>query len=601
MNQKKNKTILIVTIVLVVVLALLGVLVFATTDVLKSSKTLFFKYGAQMFQESGITSSELVKYFEKQKITPYETDGKFETRVESKENQEEFDDLNKMDITFKGQVDTANNKATQDIQINYTDEVNFPFSYRQTGDILGLQTKYVGKNYIAIDTSTELEGNNGAGSKIINLKEKLNSAKSDDKNANAQKNFIKDPYVNVINQQLTSEMFTKVKSENGKGYKLTLSTEKIKEIYVGLLEVLKDDQETIDLINEFLEMDSNLAKITTSKIEDSIEETNEMEISSKDIEIIVYEKGKLLSGIEIKTDVANVSLNKKQSSDEAEYVVKIGIKEPIENAEEKVEVEEVGTITLIAKYTGLRGMQTVNEDYQIKIEVQEEGIAYTHHYNNAVNFITVADIEDLDDSNSMILNNQSEEEIATLMQAIIERIGKVNEDQMKELGIEKNENPLSKMSFSAYMTMSGSDRLLKAANDAKKDSDEAFKQEMERQEERDKIVFGEYDENTDDEVSNGMDEQIIMAHNKKFEKYAGKIKGVTVKGLLTEIKANNEANKEDAKDQMIKEINFLGEEFEANDQNISSIKEQIDKDKEYRIECEKTEEGIIYRITINEQ
>ena len=53
---------------------------------------------------------------------------------------------------------------------------------------------------------------------------------------------------------------------------------------------------------------------------------------------------------------------------------------------------------------------------------------------------------------------------------------------------------------------------------------------------------------------------------------------------------------------LIKEINFKGEEYEASEQNIAFIKEDIDMEKNYRVEFEKDQDtGIIYRVVINEK
>ena len=98
-------------------------------------------------------------------------------------------------------------------------------------------------------------------------------------------------------------------------------------------------------------------------------------------------------------------------------------------------------------------------------------------------------------------------------------------------------------------------------------------------------------------TNNGMSELAINTFNNKFEVYQGtNLSPQTVKGLLTTISLNNE-NGEGYK---IKEINFEGQEYEASEQNITFVKSDIDKEKNYRVEFEKDQDtGIIYRVIIN--
>ena len=96
----------------------------------------------------------------------------------------------------------------------------------------------------------------------------------------------------------------------------------------------------------------------------------------------------------------------------------------------------------------------------------------------------------------------------------------------------------------------------------------------------------------------------VNTFNQKFEVYEStNSKGVTVKGLLSTISLNNQSEEINNK---IKEINYNGEEYEATEQNIKLIKEEIDKEieneKNYRVEFEKDQDtGLIYRAVINEK
>ena len=94
-------------------------------------------------------------------------------------------------------------------------------------------------------------------------------------------------------------------------------------------------------------------------------------------------------------------------------------------------------------------------------------------------------------------------------------------------------------------------------------------------------------------------EEEIANFNAEYEMYASpNLPGVTTKGLLSIIDGNNQSNTYQFK---IEEINFNGEEFEATQQNIASVKEELYTGSAYRVEFEKDPAtGAIYRAVINE-
>lgn len=54
------------------------------------------------------------------------------------------------------------------------------------------------------------------------------------------------------------------------GYKLSLTGTDLQNVLVKLLETLKNDQTTVDKLNEYLKIQKNSAKITASQIDDAI-------------------------------------------------------------------------------------------------------------------------------------------------------------------------------------------------------------------------------------------------------------------------------------------------------------------------------------------
>lgn len=550
MNQKKSRTILIVAIVLVVIL-IIGIgfaYAYVATDIFRSDKELFLKYITQTADEKkGFINSDVTQYFKKKKDTPYETNGKISFNIESSTDQDSIENTNNCNITIKGKVDNANEKTKQEISVNYSEEVKLPFIFQKVGELVGIQTDYIGSKYIGtkidelsnIQTNSNFSANNSETTKI-----------EDVQISDEQLKYIKDTYYRVLEQELKDSNFATIKADNDKAYQLVLSGEEIKNILVKLLETLKSDQVTLDKINEYISTQNLIPKIETSDIEEEIEDLNNENFDDEKLQITVYVSNKKLSKIEIFINDINVTIEKQESGNSKQYNVSLDINENDENIK----------IYLNAKYSGLQSLQTITEDYEFGIQTDFSN--YIYYYNNEVNFVDSINIEDFNKDNILVLSDYEEEQIETLETAIMERMSAVNKQQMEKLGLTEDQNPLQYVLPLSELLISPFD------------------------------LF--------DEISYSMDETTVNTFNNKFEMYqSSNLKGVTVKGLLSTIEMNNENEDNDNK---IEEINFDGQEYEPTEQNITLMKSEVELESEYRVEFEKNENtGIIYRAVINKK
>lgn len=545
MRQKRNSKIILIAIILLVILILLagGAYTYFATDTFKSNKELFFKYVTQMGdKEEGFIEANLKEYFEKQKNTPYMNEGSLSVNVTDPDNQEQFKNVNNMNVTFDGQTDRANSQLLQNISINYSDRVKFPFSFKQIGNTIGIQTRYVGSKYIAVDKD-ELQNTEESFEK---LKEFSNVTVTQD-----DLQHIKDTYFNVLNQQLQDSNFSKIEEANSKGYRLILTGEELKNITVKLLETLKNDQSTLDKMNEYLKIYKNSTKITSSDIDNLIKDiNNDSEINDKNIEITVYQEKQRTSKLMIKIDKeATIQIEKNITGNSQQYNILLEISQ--EDAAIK--------INLSANYSGVQSLQSITENYELNIEL-ENSVSYRYNFINNIDFSDSINIETFSDSNSMLLNDYDEEQVASFMQAVEQRLEETNKKQMAELGLEENENPLQY----AIPQLGIYTSALNAVN------------------------------------TNNISEEEVATFNSKFENYEStNLQGVTVKGLLSTIQLNNESQEDDRK---IKEIHFDGQEYEVTDQNITLIKSSVETETAYRVEFERDEDtGLIYRAVINKK
>lgn len=573
MNQKKNTKILLILIIIIVIIILagVGILVFAT-DIFKSDKEMFFKYMADIVDpKKGFIDEELKQYFEKKNNTPYNDEGEFSINISCDPNtlsenlQKNVDSTNNFNISFSGQVDTANSKAAQNISLNYSNDVKFPINYKQIENKIGLQTKYVGSKFVAIETeklnkfSEDLDDVESYEEMVDKLQKMEKAELTED-----EKSHIKDTYITVINQQLEKDKFSKVKESDMSGYKLSLTGTDLQNVLVKLLETLKNDQTTVDKLNEYLKIQKNSAKITASQIDDAIKSIkDDTDFSDKNFEIAVYQKNRDVCKLVIETTEGTIAIEKKIEGNQQNIVVSYEMKE-----------DKKSKISFSANFENLESLQNIKENYELIMSLPEvtesstttdvDSEVVVYKFSNDINFTDSATVEDFSSDNSLMLTDYDSDQVSSFLNAVAERISEVNEQQMGQLGLEASENPIviNMMIPFSYLYLGN----MYALN----------------------------------QVNSNMSEAEINNFNQKFEAYEStNLKGVTVKGLLSTISLNNQSEETSNE---IKEINYNGEEYEASEQNITLIKGEIDTEKSYRVEFEKDQDtGLIYRAVINEK
>lgn len=565
MEQRKNTKVLKILIITIsiLILVLIGIVAYLyfQTDLLRSDKELFFKYIAQMGDtENGFIDNQIMQYFSKKENTPYTNDGTIRLKMESRDIDEQtkksLDDFN---ISFNGKVDTLGNKSEQEISLNYSDDVKFPIIYRQIKETLGLKTEFVSKSFIAIDTNNTSTLPYDIASTINQVKSILEKAKETEQvEMTEQEKQIINKYFQVLNQSIDKSKFSKVEESNSTGYKLILTEEDFRNIIVKLLETLKDDQIALDKINEYMQKLNASNTIEKSVIENLIEELNNTQIeNSQQFEITVYNKNKKTNKLKISAGEVAITLEKIKGSNQTSISISLNLTTGGVFADDNKEMN----LLLAVNLTGLETMQNVKEDYQITFKSGDE--SGTYQIGNAVNFAQNVDIEEFSEENSLVLNDFEEEQVTNFLENVIQRIEEVNKQQMEELGLKEDENPLF------YMTLSGLSHRTSTLPDTQ------------------------------------MNEMMISTFNATWSKYEGTQAGVTVKGLMTELDVELDTENIDSYKEYglkIEEINFNGEEYEATRENIALIKEEMSLEKEYRVEFESKEDtGAIYRIVINEK
>lgn len=650
MGQKKKRGLVITILVLLIIILLLiaGIAyLYLFTDLLKTNKQLFFQYTAKLVQEQdGFIDNAVMQYFQRKQSSPYETSGDIALDISIPSIEDSLQIVNDFNITYSGKTDVSNAKSENEISINYSDSLKFPFTYRKTNTLTGIQTQYIGGNFVAVKNNEELSGFGDLNRfiKLQNFKFSIEELRN-----------LKTTYFDNILNQLEDSKFSKLTEGELTGYRLTLTKEEFKNILVQMLEALRTDETTLNKINEIREILGISSQFDSGTIEDLLEIIqNDLEIG-ENIQLTVYQNGGNFNRIDIGIGEDVLTINKEGNGQEITYSIALN------NTK-----DEGDHITFNAKYTGL-GADNVTEAYEFVYEgkdifndlmaetqrsqgstqIANEGefarLLMTQVLTNRVSNgnsstpIELTDIEqELSSGNDEQYTNMTVEQetdttfkitfIDTGDEFIFDNTGilvEQPETTSQTSSSSSAENSTSKYQYTVTNTIQFVDSVeIEDLTDQNavilNDKDNAYitnlinaieqrltevnKLQMEElgvAEEANPIQFLLPSTFMTEGTSSSLNEQDVNTFNQKFELYQStNTKGATVKGLLTTIQNNNETEGNN----QIEEINFDGEEYEVTEQNITYLKSSINVEDSYRVEFEKDiSTGLIYRAVINKR
>ena len=492
--RNKSKVIIIAIIVLIVMVIGILAAMFFLTDIFKTNRQKFIKYGLQVTEfVNGEQLLNLSTYFEKQMTTPYESSGTYTTKVQDENNymmqEKEKEVLNNAVINFKGYADWNNNKLKEELSLDYTEDVKFPINLMLTPDLMAMQTDYVGSKYVA--TKNTVTNTTNETEEIAPEAEAVAISQFIDVAKTHTADFIK-----ALDEIFPNERFEEIEQENMTGYKITLTEEDLKNMLIKFLQITKEDPNMLNALNQL--MQSNSADIvgapeeelTAQKIDEYIAELqsdsqentsiNDYENSEsysynstykqsnmpESMDVIVYVQNSNLSkiaisnedgnieiqrdarGLNIKTETLNIKLQSQADADTANISIDFDVK-----GEEGFTVN----LALAASFVGMQNSNAV-EDYQITLAMSNEqgSIQYNHKLNRNVTFVDSVQIEDLTEENTLNLDQMQEEERNNFNNLLNQRFAQVFAEQANQLGIEQvpvlNMIPLVGMTTSILTT-----------------------------------------------------------------------------------------------------------------------------------------------------
>jgi len=405
MMQMKKKKLIMIIVAIVLTIILLGVSIYIflylATDMFKSDKTLFSKYLEKGVYNVSTLSSNLGRneFDIILEQNPFETDTQIKlnytqninTSAESTANQ-----INKLNIQIKGQTDKQNQYNYQNAKLMNDNELLFDVEYIEQDDIIGIKFPELFKEYILIENQNVKElfediNNIEDISQIpdeintnYNILEMLNFTEK-------EKESIKNSYINVL-KDIEKEKFSKNTNQsiqingtqiNTNSYILTLTKEELNNIYIKLLEELKNDEIILSKIEKVSkELNSwlmivnkdilDLKTVFTNKIEEMIQQIRRTNIGNDETKIIIYESNGNTLRIEIQStdneiyidtlDIEGKYIEYKYKSKKTADSTKITIREKANEMSisfENMIQDEIKTLEISKKVTGNRCIKTI--------------------------------------------------------------------------------------------------------------------------------------------------------------------------------------------------------------------------------------------------
>lgn len=454
----KKKIILAIILVIILLGAGISYAYFAT-DLFKTDKEIFLSYilDSKMLEQFG--DKAITDYVEKQNSTAYTNKGEI-TLNASGLGEEVESVLNKTKVTIEGKNDNVQNKVEQNITLDFSQGFNIPISFRNNGDIYGIQSDFLSEKYIAVRNENlhalfqkfdiDTEG----------MPDKIDFSQQPFTVEEQQK--LEEKYGILLANNLEDELFTKSKVENQTVVTLNMSEAKFIDVFVKVLTELRNDDLFLNKLGDSQKatVQEEIDKLITDLSDIKTSETNRFEIKiyikskkvqkiefnvlensasigsiiveSADNELLlkVYDTNKQIGSMRITKEVSgidisyNISINLNSDGDELQLDCTLLYK----NILALNNVEEICDIKLSTKSSDIEKDEEDEEDVDSSIFVPTiptngENMEINVKYSNLKTFTSELQIEELNSSNAIILNDATEEELQGLLLGIYQKFG----------------------------------------------------------------------------------------------------------------------------------------------------------------------------------
>lgn len=516
MPRKKRIALAIaIPVIIVMIIITTGILLYLNTDMFKSNKTLFLKY----LGENSENLKAIQDVFESSEYEKKLQDNKYTETTEIKANytnnlqttsEDTSNSINKAKIIIKGQKDQPNKYCYKDFKLikeedstiseeNQNNDENSnstnneqgiaEIEYIQNNNNYGVRFSDLFKQYLLVENNNLKELFEKIGYSEQQLGNIPNSFEIDKmtlediKFTEEELNNIKERYVNIVSKNVTDKNFEKkskqIISINDKNistnaYILNITNEQLNNLYINLLEDLKQDdiilnkiekiQEKISLIKINSSESLNLKEKFIENIDSTIEKINKTNIGSQETKIIVYENEGKTIRMTVQGKDYEINFDFLQEQEENEFVITIK-KEDIETQKLEINKNNEGLKIYIQNNNTENPIkisfeQNKNEtntnssnDSSIKYEIKNSKIEVNiKQKTNIVDNFENQNV--LNDQNSIELNKLEKEQLNAVLNQVTNALqqktdsisqeikGEDIQELLKTLGIIKNEQKI---------------------------------------------------------------------------------------------------------------------------------------------------------------
>ena len=478
MNKGRKKIIIIMVIIfLVLILAIGGVFAYLTTDLFKPNQTLFFKYIGQAISDlEYIENTQLSEIENLKEEMPYTVSANLNFEAGEENTDINANILSRMSINLESKINRPEEKAYTKANVTNNNQNIFTLEYANNDNIYALKSDEIANAFIGIENDN-----------LKVLAQKLgmldttvipDSIEPIDINeilkiTDEEKNHITETYLSILVQNISKDNYSKEKdltvmkddvTYTATGYRLSLNAEELKQIQIALLQTLKEDSITLNLITtkaKLLGLDENYTQINnfTTIIDKQIKTINNKSYEiNEGIDIIVYldKQEVIYTEIIFRNKMKYTIYGEKQENSNKRHL----LIENLSATEEynKIEIEQIETrsniestnnilinmddnigLNIYLENTGSAAENNLNTTCEVSISQGE--LTSIIRYEQEMNFQDETDdIFEVTRNNTAVLNDYTTEQIQSLMLSIIQRIQAIITEKKQVIGwVENNQ------------------------------------------------------------------------------------------------------------------------------------------------------------------
>lgn len=474
----KKKIIITAIVIAIIVIALVigGLYVVLGTDLLKPTNLMFYKYANMQYQDlTNLNNNQAKDILIARNQMPFETNATIKIDMGEQpisynmNTQSQTNNANNIELNVTAKEDVKNDKQYLKLKADYNKTNLIDMSYAKSNDIIAIQWEEIVKKYfIGIKNENIKDFAKRLGVQDTSMiPNKLESIDYLDliNITDEEKAHILETYLNVISSNIPNQNYTKQKdlvvvknavTYNTTAYRLDLSAEEIRNIVVKVLETLKQDSITLNLIStkaKILNLGKEYTEINNlvKEIDKIIKDINSENVdTSKGLSITIYEyKGKVLqteillkndakiildSSYENNTEKVNININNLSSEDSFNIItMQISMQKSQNAIVEKININIDNEQAIVINKTSTGSVATgINDKTDISIETDR---------NQSINISYVAnskfgkfdeDIINLEhNKNCVVLNNYTDTQLQNLLNQIVNRVNYVIGQKMQ--------------------------------------------------------------------------------------------------------------------------------------------------------------------------